>query len=63
MDLRILRFKAIDKTPVLWRQMGVKGVVGRVARDGSWADMEWRQGDYTWRKRQPLDRLDEWEHA
>lgn len=53
--------------------MEAHGVVTRVARDGSWADMIWWQGpprlgeppDWVpqWRKRQPLGRLDEWEHG
>ena len=65
MELCILRMKAKDKTPVLWPEMKVMGYVTRVARDGSWADMVWSQGPYgyPWSKRQPLDRLAEWQHA
>lgn len=67
-----LRRKRVDRTPVLWRRMGVIGTVERVARDGSWADMVWTTGssfdliertDASWTKRQPLDRIEEWEHA
>jgi hypothetical protein len=34
--------------------MGVHLVVTRVARDGSWADVQCRSGEHTWTKRQPL---------
>jgi hypothetical protein len=64
MTLRHLRIKAIDRTPVFWPEMKVMGTVTRVARDGSWADMIWSQGSYvSWRKRQSLDRLAEWQHG
>jgi hypothetical protein len=36
-----LRCKRIDGTPVLCRSMKTYGVVTRVARDCSWADMQW----------------------
>jgi hypothetical protein len=68
-----LRCKRIDGTPVLWRSMKTYGVVTRVARDGSWADMQWWKGPPclggppvgypTWRKRQPLKCLEVWEHG
>ena len=63
-----LRRKARDGTPVLWPGMAVGRVI-RVARDGTWADMEWGRsrldfdsGD-AWRKRQPLTRLADWRHG
>ncbi len=64
-----IRRKARDRTPVLWPGMAV-GRVTRVARDGTWADMEWAlslsdllYSDRTWRKRQSLTRASEWRHA
>jgi hypothetical protein len=68
-----LRQKRVDGTPVLWPGQHAYGIVMRVARDGSWADMRWWQGPPslgappsgfpTWTKRQPLARLSEWRHG
>jgi hypothetical protein len=64
----MLRRKRVDGSPVFW--LGCYGRVIRVARDGSWADVEWASsmwafiaGGDTWRKRQPLDRLIDWQHG
>lgn len=68
MTLETLRRKRVDGSPVLWQ--GCYGKVIRVARDGSWADMEWASSMQSfivrsdmWRKRQPLDRLSDWQHG
>jgi hypothetical protein len=37
-----------------YRWEGVRMVVTRVAKDGSWADIACASGDGQWRKRQPL---------
>jgi hypothetical protein len=73
MTLDTLRRKAKDGTPVLWPRMQAYGIVLRVAKDGMWADMWWWHGPVrlheppvgfaSWRKRQPLACLAEWEHG
>lgn len=37
-----------------YRWEGVRMVVTRVAKDGTWADIACASGDMQWRKRQPL---------
>lgn len=68
MTLETLRRKRADGSPVFW--MGCYGRVMRIARDGSWADIEWYSGAWEfirrtdgWSKRQPLDRLADWQHG
>ncbi len=34
-----------------------QGIVLRVSRDGTWADVRWRDGDDTWVKRMPCESL------
>lgn len=69
MTLEMLRRKRSDGSPVFWPGFGCYGQVMRIARDGSWADMEWATDMWAliqhrrWRKRQPLDRLSEWVHG
>lgn len=73
MTLERLRQKSADGTPVLWPGMRTYGIVTRVARDGSWADMVWWQGPARlgspppgypcWSKRTALGQLDDWEDA
>lgn len=74
MTIEQLRHKVRDRTPVWWRAMGNTGWVTRVATSGDWADMVWCCGRYArlngppdhayaWRKRQPLDRIGDWEHG
>jgi len=38
---------------------GAGGIVVRVARDQSWVDVHWSQGDEDWRKRMKPDKI-EW---
>lgn len=60
MRLTELREARISRRTILWGD--VRGVVLRVAKDGTWADMEWWTPDSmrAWVKRQPLDRLADW---
>lgn len=59
MDAETVRAKARDGSPVMWGSL--YGEVRRVARDLSWADIQWYNcfADYRdciggWSKRQPL---------
>lgn len=36
---------------------GGRGIVLRVAKDGTWADVRWRRGEEVWIKRMPPDAL------
>lgn len=66
-----LRRKRKDGTPVAWNHC--YGIVLRVAKDGTWADMWWWQGTArlngpaegypNWRKRSPLANIAEWRHG
>lgn len=63
-----LRRKRDDRTLVSWPGYGMYGRVLRVARDGTWVDMEWSypRGDFStvvWSKRERLDRVVEWRDA
>jgi len=59
--LERLRQKRAEGSFVRW--WNATGYIVRIARDGSWADMLWFEGDARWSKRQSLARLSDWAEA
>ena len=52
-----MTFKRGDLVVTKTMPLGPVGLVTRIARDGSWVDLEVRQGGTSWRKRMRTDVL------